>query len=127
MNILVDSSVWIDYFRGGDKSEVLNQYIDENLICINQLILSELVPALKIRRQNKLITLLNEITKIPLNINWDKIINYQIICLKNGINNIGIPDLIIADNVIENDLILFTFDKHFKLISKHIDIKLTGF
>lgn len=124
MRILVDSSIWVDYFRDGINSEILDRFIDENIICTNYLILSELFPALKIRKQNKLIDLLNEISKIPLNINWNRIIDYQITCLKNGINKIGIPDLIIVDNAIENDLILFSLDKHFKLISQYIDLKL---
>ncbi len=37
--------------------------------------------------------------------------------LKNGINKVGIPDLIIAQNVIDNNLELYTFDHHFKLMS----------
>ena len=120
MKILVDSSVWIDYFRSGKNSELLDLYIDQNLICINDLILSELVPYLKINNQNKIIRLLKNITKIELNINWQNIIDYQIICIKNGINKIGIPDLIIVDNIIHNNLALFTLDKHFFLIKKHI-------
>ena len=32
MQVLVDSSVWIDYFRGGTKSDDLDILIDENLI-----------------------------------------------------------------------------------------------
>ncbi|HEM49167.1 MAG TPA: PIN domain-containing protein [Caldithrix sp.] len=124
MRILVDSSIWVDYFRGGVNSEIMDRYIDENIICTNYLILSDLFPALRIRKQNKLIDLLNEISKIPLDINWNRIIDYQITCLKNGINKVGIPDLIIVDNAIENDLILFSLDKHFKLISQSTDLKL---
>ena len=124
MNILVDSSVWIDYFRGGNDSEILDKFIDENLICTNELILAEIIPPLRIKKQNKIIELLNEISKIPLNINWSKIIDYQTTCLTNGINKVGIPDLIIVDNVYENNIILYSLDKHFKLISNYIDIKL---
>jgi predicted nucleic acid-binding protein len=124
MRILVDSSIWIDYFRGGNDSEVMDSYIDENVICTNHLILSELIPNLRIRKENKLIDLLTEVSKIPLNINWNLIIEFQTICLKNGINKVGIPDLIIVDNAIQNDLILFSMDKHFKLISEYIDLKL---
>ncbi len=120
MKILVDSSVWIDYFRSGNNSELLDFYIDQNLICINDLILAELVPFLKINNQNNVIRLLKIITNIELNINWQNIIDYQIICIKNGINKIGIPDLIILDNIIQNNLALFTLDKHFFLIKKHI-------
>jgi predicted nucleic acid-binding protein len=124
MRILVDSSIWIDYFRGGNDSEVMDSYIDENVICTNHLILSELIPNLRIRKENKLIDLLTEVSKIPLNINWNLIIEFQTICLKNGINKVGIPDLIIVDNAIQNDIILFSMDKHFKLISEYIDLKL---
>ena len=47
MSILVDSSVWIDYFRDGKNSERLDHFIDENLIVTNDLILTELIPFLK--------------------------------------------------------------------------------
>ena len=124
MNILIDSSVWIDYFRGGEYSEILDSFIDENILCTNYLILSELIPALNHNGHSKLVKLLREITKIPLNINWEIIIKYQTICLSNGINKVGISDLIILNNVIQNDLVLYSFDKHFDLISKHINFKL---
>lgn len=88
MNILVDSSVWTDYFRGGEYSEILDSFIDENILCTNYLILSELIPALNHNGYSKLVKLLREITKIPLNINWEIIINYQTICLSNGINKV---------------------------------------
>jgi len=116
MNVLVDSSVWIDYFRSGKNSAQLDSYIEQNLICTNYLILSELIPFLKINKQNKVIKLLKEVSRIPMDINWEKIIDYQSLCLKNGINKIGIPDLLILDNVIQNNLTLFTLDKHFSLL-----------
>jgi len=117
MNILVDSSVWIDYFRSGINSEILDTYIEQNIISTNYLILSEIVPFIKLHKNSKVINLLYQINRIPLDIDWEKIIEYQVRCLKNGINRIGIPDLIILDNVIQNDLTLFSLDKHFSLIS----------
>ena len=124
MNVLIDSSVWIDYFRGGAKSEVIDTLIDQNILCTNYLILSELLPALNQNKYSKLISLLREITRIPIHINWEEIIRYQTMCLSNGINKVGIPDLIIIDNVIHNDLNLYSFDRHFKMIGKLIDFKL---
>ena len=50
MNILVDSSVWIDYFRTGKKSTNLDLFIRQNIVCTNDLILAELIPVLKIKR-----------------------------------------------------------------------------
>lgn len=123
MKILVDSSTWIDYFRSGITSGKLDMFIDQNLICINDLILAELEPFLKIKKQTRVINLLNGITNISLDINWQNIIDFQIICIRNGINKVGIPDLIILDNVIQNDLVLFTLDKHFGLINKHISFE----
>lgn len=124
MKVLVDSSVWIDYFRTGSKSQKLDIFINKNIICTNDLILAELIPFLKISKQSKLIKLLNQIEKIPLNINWHKIIEYQTKCLTGGINKVGIPDLIILDNVKQNELILYSFDKHFNLINKNISFNL---
>lgn len=123
MNILVDSSIWIDYFRSGIQSEKLDSYIDQNLICTNDLILAELIPFLKVKKQIRVMKLLRSVTNISLNIRWGKIIDFQTICLQNGINNVGIPDLIILDNAIQNDLVLFTLDNHFNLINKYFDFE----
>ena len=47
MQVLVDTSVWIEYFRTGKNAEKLDLLIDENIIVINDLILAELIPPLK--------------------------------------------------------------------------------
>ena len=74
MTVLVDTSIWIDYFRTGKNSERLDFLIDENLIVINDLILAELVPSLRVRNQRKIVKLLYNIDKLELSINWDQII-----------------------------------------------------
>ena len=53
MGVLLDTSVWIDYFRSGDKSEKLYFLIDENLVVINDLILTELLPLLILKKEKK--------------------------------------------------------------------------
>ena len=58
MPVLVDTSVWIDYLRNGKKSEKVDFLIDENIVAINDLILAELVPFLKIRNQREIINIL---------------------------------------------------------------------
>jgi predicted nucleic acid-binding protein len=89
MSVLVDTSIWIEYFRSGNDSEKLDFLIDENLIVINDLILAELVPYLRVRNQRKIVKLLYNINKLELSINWDQIIEFQFKCLKNGLNGIG--------------------------------------
>ncbi len=116
--VLVDSSVWIEYFKGGTAADPVSSLIDSNLLCVNDLILAELVPFLRRRKQEKIIELLYEIDNIPLEINWQEILSFQVRNLSRGINNVGIPDLIITQNVIQNNLQLFSLDRHFALMKK---------
>ena len=116
MQVLVDSSVWIDYFRGNGNTDRLDYLIDENILAVNDLILAELIPFLKIKREHKLITLLSSVINLELNIVWDQITELQYQCLKNGINGVGIPDLIIAQNAIQHRCDLYSLDKHFELM-----------
>ncbi len=124
MTVLVDTSIWIDYFRGGDGSKDMEFLIDENLIIINEVILAELIPYLKIKKQIKVIKLLYEITRNPLNIDWEEIIEFQLKCLKSGANGVGIPDLIIAQNTKQNNCKIYSLDKHFRLLNKILKINL---
>lgn len=122
MSVLVDSSVWIEYFRNAEQSDVLEMLIEENLVVTNELILAELIPALQIRKLRELITLLREIKRQPMNIDWNDIIRMQTLCLNNGNNGVGIPDLIIAQNSIQGGLRLLSNDKHFLKISKFLSL-----
>ncbi|NKB68113.1 MAG: PIN domain-containing protein [Candidatus Latescibacteria bacterium] len=124
MSILVDSSIWIDYFRGNDQTGTVDLLIDENLVFTNDLILAELVPALQVRRQRSLVALLHQIKRSPLAIDWQEIIAMQTTCLRNGVNGVGIPDLIIAQNAIQNGLNLLSVDRHFELMSRYLSLSL---
>ncbi len=124
--ILVDSSVWIEYFRKQSSpiSIELDLLIETGNIYVNELILSEIVPFLRLKKETELIDILYSIEKIPLKINWDEIIEFQISNLKHGVNKVGIPDLLIVQNVIQNKAILFTLDKHFHLMKTHLKVNL---
>ena len=124
MSVLVDSSIWIDYFRGSGGAADLDYLIEENLVVVNALVLAELIPALRLRRQRKLIGLMREIVCPPLDIDWDDLIQMQVICLRHGINKVGIPDLIIAQHAIQNQLELYSRDRLFSLISQHVGLSL---
>jgi len=120
MAVLVDTSIWIDYFRSGENSADVEVLIDENLITTNDIILAELVPYLQINKQTKVIELLYEVTKIPLDIHWEEIIEFQVKCLKSGANGVGIPDLIITQNAKQNNCAIYSLDKHFRLLKSPI-------
>lgn len=122
--ILVDTSVWIEYFRGNKNTAKLHSMIDENLIVTNALILTELLPSLYFRKESLLAEIMGYIEEIPLSIDWKEIQTFQLKNLKNGLNNIGLPDLIILQNVMQNRLTLYTFDNHFKLMKSHFKFEL---
>lgn len=124
MSVLVDTSVWIDYFRSGTNSEELDFLIDENLLVTNDLILAELIPFLKVQNNKIIINLLYDINNIILSINWNQIMEYQYKCLKNGLNGVGIPDLIIAQNAKQNHCEIYSLDNHFLLMKDILDLQL---
>jgi predicted nucleic acid-binding protein len=44
--------------------------------------------------------------------------------VKNGLNGIGIPDLIIAQNAKQNNCEIYSFDSHFKLMKDTLNLQL---
>lgn len=125
MTVLVDTSVWIDYFRSGNNSEKLDFLIDENIIVINELILAELVPHLLFLNQPKIVELLNSVRNLGLAIDWNELMVFQLKCLQNGLNGIGIPDLIIAQNARQNGSEVYSLDNHFSLMKEIIGLQIT--
>ena len=126
MNILVDSSVWIEYFKGAKKYLFINDLIDRNVICTNDIILTELLPSIMHKKEHKLAELLNYIQKYALTIDWQEIRNIQLLNIKHGNNNIGISDIIIAQNSIQNGLAIAAHDKHFAAMAQYIPVKIYG-
>ena len=98
--------------------------IDENLIVINDLVLAELVPSLKARNHRKIINLLSNIVKLELSINWDQIITFQSTCMENGLNGIGIPDLIVAQNAKQHQCEIYSLENHFNLMKDILELQL---
>lgn len=118
MEVIVDSSVWIDYFRGGENSSELDFLIDNNLVVSSPIILAELIPYLKLKKQNKVISLLQGLKILGLEIDWDEVINNQLLLLKAGLNGVGIPDLLIEQTARQHAVPIYTLDRHFFSIAK---------
>lgn len=121
--VLVDSSVWIDYFRSGGIP-LLDRLIEEDLVCINELIFTELAPSLILQKKNDILEGLKALELIPLSIDWEIIRQYQAMNLQKGINKVGIPDLIILQQVVDEKISLFSFDRHFKLMQSFLNYEL---
>ena len=126
MSVLVDSSVWIDYFRDERTAEIVDALIDEDELLTNDLILTELIPALSLRRHDELVSLLRAVQRQPMSIDWQELIDMQVLCLRRGINGVGIPDLMIAQNALQGGLRLLSSDRHFALLAQHLPLELYG-
>ncbi len=121
--ILVDSSIWIDYFKSGAHRH-LSQLLLDDLVVTNDIILSELIPSAKIRNERELIEGLYSLPKVDLEIDWEAIRLLQILNLQHGINKVGLADLVIVQSAIQNDHTLWSMDKHFYLMQEHVSLKL---
>lgn len=122
--ILIDTSVWIDYFKKSSNAVQINDLIDKYEICINDIIRAELCPLILSKGQFRLNDLINALPIIPLNIEWNNIIDMQITNIKNGINKVGISDLIIVQNALQNHVSIMTLDKHFALMQSQFSFDL---
>ena len=123
MIILVDSSAWIEYFRGNPKYLFLETLISINVICINELILSELLPSIIHKGEHNLASLLNYVRRYTLELDWAEIRDIQLLNFKHGNNKIGISDIIIAQNCIQNRLKIITHDRHFEAMAGYIPLE----
>jgi predicted nucleic acid-binding protein len=123
-NILIDSSAWIEYFRGNEKYRYIKNLIYSNITCTNDLILTELLPSIIHKKEKHLEELLNSLTKYEMKVSWYELQKIQVMNYKHGYNNIGITDLMIAQNCLQNSLKIIAQDKHFAEMAEYIPIKI---
>ena len=122
MSNLVDSSAWIEYFRGNPKYSFMDELINLNAICTNDIILTELLPLIIHRNENRLAGLLAYVEKYTLTVDWQEIRDMQLLNLRHGNNNIGISDIVIAQNCMQNELKIITHDRHFELMAGYMPL-----
>ena len=58
-----------------------------------------------------------------MKIDWEGVVSMQTVCLRHGINGVGIPDLLIVQNAMQGDLKLLSHDKHFSMIAQHMPLE----
>lgn len=122
--ILADTSIWIDYFHNGKTADMVEILMARGELYVNDVILAELMPSILHRGETELEYLMTTLPKLSLWTDWSGIIRMQTENLKHGINKVGLPDLLIAQNAIQNHVKLFSIDRHFSLMSTHLDFEL---
>ena len=126
-DVIVDTSVWVSYFRGDTAgkcaADALEYLLSGDEAIVNDVILSELLPFMAVRGEKNCADAVSAVRSPKLKIDWAGIRTLQETCLRNGINKVGIPDLIIAQQAISLDIPLFSLDRHFPLMAKCTPLK----
>ena len=116
--LLVDTSVWIDYFRDNSHTtEFLEKQLLEDNVYIVGIIVSELLQGIKNETDREIIrNSLDAINYINMNYaDWIRAGDISYSLRKNGVT-LPLTDIAIAAVAIENKLTVVTNDKHFKSI-----------
>lgn len=126
--VLVDSSVWIEFFRHPDApvSQTLDVLLSHRLVCTTGVIKAEIVPGTRSAKDfRRLRRLFDALPLAPEREGfWSHVIRFRRRLYLKGVSDIGIPDLIVATVAIQNRKLVFTTDEDFVRITPHIPIRL---
>jgi predicted nucleic acid-binding protein len=125
--VLVDTSVWIAFFRekSSTAAKSLDTLLEEGKVCICDLVEAELIPGLRQNDREWVRSLLAGISRIeiPPDI-WSNVIKIQESALARGFGPFNIPDSLLASLAIRNNLPVFSMDRHFEDLSRLTDLTL---
>lgn len=126
--ILVDSSVWIDYFSGNNSAEAdfLDRILGNRAVAIGDLILTEVLQGFRHEKDYKVAkSLLEELTVFEL-LGKKKAIksadNFRQL-RKKGITIRKTADVIIGSYCVEHNLPLLFSDKDFQPFVEHLGLR----
>ncbi|MDR1935796.1 MAG: PIN domain-containing protein [Candidatus Accumulibacter sp.] len=122
MNYIVDSCVWIDFFREKLHFHEISGLLIDNLAATNEVILAELIPSARANNEHDFIDCISGINVASLTIDWNEIIEIQYRCVKSGIHKLGLLDIVIAQNAKQNNMGIFSTDRHMILLSEKMEI-----
>jgi predicted nucleic acid-binding protein len=126
--IVVDSSIWIDYFTGKDTpgAEKLDSLLGEDLVAIGDLMLTEVLQGFRAdkdyRKAKKLLLSLAVLNILDTDIALKSAVNFRKL-RKKGITVRKTIDAIIATYCIENDLPLLHSDRDFHPFHEHLNLR----
>jgi len=126
--ILVDSSVWIDYFNGKitKQTNLLDSLLGGELIVIGDLILTEVLQGFQqdrdFNKAKKLLSALIFKQMLGRQLAIKSAENYRIL-RKKGVTVRKTIDVIIATFCIANNLPLLHSDRDFRPMEKHLNLK----
>lgn len=129
--ILIDTSAWIESFKKtGNKSlqQLIIKTLDSSQIATTNIIILELLQGCRDKKEYAEMKMrLESLELLPANGKvWDMAYNAGYNLKKIGIT-VPTIDLIIASIAKAYDYTLIHHDKHFRLVTKHLDISIMDF
>lgn len=121
--VLVDTCVWIEFFKTDSAISLeLESLIKTDSIWVCGIVLLELIHGVKSEdEKNKIIDALSGFKYVEMSKNlWQKAGELSASLKKKGFN-LPLSDILVSTIALEQDLRVFTFDKHFEKIP---DLKL---
>lgn len=126
--ILVDSSVWIDYFRAADTAQValLDSYLGSTRIAVGDLIAAEVLQGVRNEREFKLVKrTLDAFQHVDL-VGYELAVkaseNHRLLRAR-GVTIRKTIDTLIATYCIENRMTLLHADRDFAPFVRHLGLK----
>ena len=123
---LVDTTVWVNFFRGGNDSlkERMAGLIADDRVCMTEIIIFELLSGARSQKEYKM--LLKDFSALPapslhakaLQTAWET----AFLCRQRGLN-IPALDTLIASIAIRHGVTLMHSDRHYDLLSRHTSLK----
>lgn len=118
--VLVDTSVWIDFFRKKDSAlaEKLDVLLDSDQVAISPLIQLEILGGCKTREFEKVRWVLSSLPAIlPAPSTWELIADWTQTAVKRG-ERFGVVDFVIAAAAKESGAKLWSLDGDFQRMAK---------
>jgi predicted nucleic acid-binding protein len=126
--ILVDSSVWIDYFNGKETHDTdrLDRLLGEELLLTGDVILAEVLQGFRTERDYRRASQLLERLEFRAMLGREVALltarNYRQLCQK-GVTPRKTIDVMIASFCLQNDYRLLHSDRDFDLMEKHLGLR----
>ena len=125
--VLVDTSVWIDYFRGRNSPQTnkLDELIDDERIATGDLIIAELMQGFRTKGQivaaRNIISRLEYFDLVGKDIAFKAAENYRLL-RKEGITIRKTIDIVIGTFCIENNFKLLHADRDFEPMTEYLGL-----
>lgn len=118
--ILVDSSVWIEFFHGRDKALCLKlgELLDLDEVVLSDIVYLEIINGAKKTEVERIKRLFSAFGRYSFQSEWIDEIESFLISNKSKGYRFGIPDLMIAKTCDKNNFKIWTLDKDFFYLAK---------